>query len=373
MKGSYVEREKVFNMTWKWFGTAAMVLVLMLASWAIAPGEEKESSFFASSLHQTGEGMRYWYEEQGGFMEVTKIPYNDLGCKSCHVKTCDSCHAVEEGGKKAFSREKARSMETCYPCHGREAKAFKVDTERETLDVHIDAGMVCVDCHSAEDIHGDGTPYQSMRVPGAVDASCETCHTGEGADAPAFDPTTRSHKRHGKSHDCAACHVRSTMACYNCHFDSALKEGKKGNFLPMKSWLLLINYEGKVTSGSAMTLVYQDKPFIAYVPYYTHSIMSPGRACPDCHSNEAVKLIKEGKKVPVVAWKDGEAVPWEGVVPVAPDSLDWIFLNKLADGKWVPIESGEAPKVQFAGYGSPLTEKQLKKLSLKMKAKQRRE
>ncbi len=363
-------RGKVRIKPWKRFGTVAMVLVLMLASWAMAPGEEIESSFFESSLHRTGEGMRYWYEEQGGFMEVTKIPYKDLSCKSCHVKTCDQCHAVEEGGKKAFSREKPRSMETCYPCHGREAKTFRVDTKNETLDVHIDAGMVCVDCHSAEDIHGDGTSYPSMRAPGAVDASCETCHTEESTDAPAFDPmNNRAHKKHRKNLDCAACHVRSTMACYNCHFDSALKEGKKGNFLPMKSWLLLINYEGKVTSGSAMALVYQDKPFIAYVPYYTHSIMSPGRACQDCHGNEAVKLIKAGKKVPVVAWKDGKAAPWEGVVPVAPDSLDWTFLDKVADGQWVPIEDCEAPKTQFAGYGSPLTEKQLKKLYIKMKAK----
>jgi len=353
---------------WKWLGTVAVVTVLMLASWAMAPGEEGESSFFDKSLHHTGEGMRYWYEEQGGFMEVTNIPYSELSCKNCHVKTCDQCHAVKEGGKAAFSAEKARTMETCFACHGREAVTFKFDRESESLDVHIEAGMVCFGCHSAEDIHGDGTPYQSMRSSGAVDASCENCHTEEGADAPAFDPMTRAHKKHKKNLDCAACHVKSTMACYNCHFDSAIKEGKKGNFLPMKSWLLLINYEGKVTSGTAMSLVYQDKKFIAYVPYYTHSIMSPGRACQDCHDNEAVKLIKDGKQVPVVSWEDGKAVPWEGVVPVAPDNLDWVFLNKK-EGQWVPIESGGAPKVQFAGYGTPLTEKQLKKLSLKMKTK----
>jgi hypothetical protein len=39
----------------------------------------------SKSLHYTGEGMRYWYEEPGGFMDVTRIPYNELDCSSCHV------------------------------------------------------------------------------------------------------------------------------------------------------------------------------------------------------------------------------------------------------------------------------------------------
>lgn len=38
-------------------------------------------SFFTKSLHFTGEGMRYWYEEAGGFMRITGIPYRDLDCK----------------------------------------------------------------------------------------------------------------------------------------------------------------------------------------------------------------------------------------------------------------------------------------------------
>ena len=362
-----MKRQKRLIKAWKGFGPAIVVIALVLASWTMASGGEEEASFFDKSLHHTGEGMRYWYEEQGGFMDLTNIPYKDLGCKHCHVQTCDQCHAVKAGEKMAFSTDKAREMDTCLPCHGREGATFKLDRQTESLDVHIDAGMVCVGCHSAGDMHGDGTPYRSMRAPGAVEASCESCHENEGGDAPAFDPTTRSHKKHKKNLDCAACHVRSTMACYNCHFDSALREGKKkGNFLPMKSWLLLINHEDKVTSASAMSLVYQNKTFIAYVPYYTHSIMSPGRTCADCHDNEAVKLIKAGQKVPVVAWKDGKAVPWEGVVPVAPDNLEWVFLNKVAEGQWVPIEGDEPPKVQFAVHGEPLTEKQLKKLFMKM-------
>jgi hypothetical protein len=48
-------------------------------------------------------------------------------------------------------------------------------------------------------------------------------------------------------------------------------------------------------------------------------------------------------------------------VPVIDGKLDWIFLNKTEKG-WEPVSSDEDPLVQFAAYGSPLTEKQFQKL-----------
>jgi hypothetical protein len=153
------------------------------------------------------------------------------------------------------------------------------------------------------------------------------------------------------------------MACYNCHFDRFLKTGtKKGNFVSMKDWLLLINYEGKVTSGSAMTLVYKNKKFIAYVPYFTHSVSSEGRPCKDCHLNQAVIKMQKGEKVPVVDFKKGKIVTWKGVVPVVQGKLEWAFLNKTEKG-WQPVPSKEDPMVQFAAYGTPLTEEQFNNMA----------
>ena len=57
--------------------------------WAGDQSGDHLPSFFQKSLHATGEGMRYWYEEQGGFMAVTKIRYAQLSCKNCHVQSCD--------------------------------------------------------------------------------------------------------------------------------------------------------------------------------------------------------------------------------------------------------------------------------------------
>jgi hypothetical protein len=130
----------------------------------------------------------------------------------------------------------------------------------------------------------------------------------------------------------------------------------------MKSWLLLINYEGRVTSGSAMTLVYQNKKFIAYVPYFTHSVAAEGRDCDECHQNSAVLKIQKGENVPVVDFQNGRVTPWEGVVPVIEGKLDWVFLNRTEEG-WEPVSAEAAPMVQFAAFGSPLTESQFRELT----------
>ena len=314
------------------------------------------SSFFCKSLHYTGKGMRSWYED--GFMKITGIPYKNLGCKKCHAKSCDRCHAVEKEGKMAFSTQKARSSENCLACHARIKSSIKFDQKMKTPDVHLSAGISCIDCHSADEIHGDGTTYRSMRQPGAVTTSCEKCHKEDG-EAP-FEAKMKAHRIHrGKLH-CEACHVKSNMTCYNCHFSHFL-ETKKKKAIPMKSFVMLINYQGKVTAGNVMAIVYKERKFIAYVPNFTHSITAEGRRCGDCHNNRAIQLIKKGKRVPVVSFKNGKIVPWKGAVPAVPDKLQWTFFDWKGN-KWIPLKTKERELVQFAAFGEPLTTKQLKKL-----------
>ena len=355
----------------KIFTCIAAISALLLPGISLLAGSTVESnqpcltSFFTKSLHFTGEGMRRWYEEEGGFMEITKIPYDQLDCKTCHLKSCDQCHAKKKGAKLVFSPRKARDINTCLPCHSREGLTFRFDGEREHLDVHLAAGMVCADCHWRYDVHGDGRSRPSMRHPKGVRARCETCHVQQETESPEFDSSTVSHRVHGDKLDCAACHVRDTTACYNCHFDSFLETGtRKGNFFPMKDWLLLINSEGKVTSGSAMTLVYKNKKFIAYVPYFTHSVSSEGRPCNDCHMNQAVVKMQKGQKVTVVDFNKGKVVTWKGVVPVVQGKLEWAFLNRTEEG-WEPVPTKGDPLVQFAAYGTPLTEEQFNKMAEK--------
>jgi hypothetical protein len=228
--------------------------------------------------------------------------------------------------------------------------------------------MNCADCHTSAEVHGDGNAYVSMRKPGVMETACMNCHES-GGKAPKFDAALKPHKKHADDLACNACHVENTMSCYNCHFDEFLKTGSRaGNFIKSKESLLLVNYNGKVTSGIGMSITAKGKRFVAYAPYFTHSVMKKGRKCEACHRNEAVMRMKEGKSVPILAWEDGKVVPWKGVIPLVKGKISWVFLDK-AEGKWVPLEGEGEVLEQYTAYAEPLTDKQLRKLGLKAKSK----
>ncbi len=355
-----------------WIGLVfVLAAALMMGGNLLTAGSQPENSFFEKSLHHSGEGMRYWYEKADGFMQLTGVPYNELGCKNCHIKTCDSCHAEEKDGTMTFSTDKARKTETCLPCHGREKLSMKFDKKAGADDVHFAADMTCADCHEGEDVHGNGNEYSSMRQEGALNAKCENCHTAESDKAPAISMDIKAHKKHSQSHHCSACHVQSTMACLNCHFGEFLAtKKKKGNYIPTKDWLLLINYEGKVASATAMTFVHKkmDKanakgePFVVYAPYFTHSVSEKGRDCDSCHGTEAVKTMNNGTQMRMSTYKDGKLTCVNGVVPVVPNLLKWEYLDKK-DGEWVVMPVKGEVKSQMACYGTMITKEQLKKLA----------
>jgi hypothetical protein len=87
-----------------------------------------------------------------------------------------------------------------------------------------------------------------------------------------------------------------------------------------------------------------------------------GRICNDCHQNEAVRKIQNGEKVPVVSFNNGKVETWKRAVPVVKGKLDCVFLNRTENG-WEVVPSNEDPKVQFAAYGTPLSEAQFQKLA----------
>ncbi|MHA1569484.1 MAG: hypothetical protein ACTSXZ_08430 [Alphaproteobacteria bacterium] len=341
-----------------------LVLTIALYAWLAYSEEQAQPlGFFSNSLHHTGEGMRYWYEAEDGFMAITKKPYQELGCKNCHAKNCDVCHAQETENGMAYSTEIARKTETCLKCHAREGGTFKLDRARGTLGVHIAANMACIDCHSAREVHGDGTFYHSMRNPKAKDAKCTNCHTGESTEYAAI-PDTASHQVHGDKVHCNACHVQAMMNCYNCHFGEFARTGHKPTSFPGKNkeWLLLINYQGQVTSASMQTLVgYENEPFIIYTPYYTHSIMREGRKCKDCHGSEAVVAIANGQSFHPASFENGQLSFYQGVIPTVPELLEWIWMEKV-DGEWRTFEPDREPLIQMGLFGTAITPEQLEKL-----------
>lgn len=282
---------------------------------------------FPSSLHSTRFGKEWWYSaENGGFENLTNIPIDQLGCKECHGPTdangnaypdpypgasCADCHQTD------FSVE----QDQCYGCHGRqqtEAKALGLP------DVHRAAGMVCWDCHSTEDIHGDGTEYNSMLEAGAVDADCENCHGDNGMPLPAahagYDP-------HNGAVHCSACHTTTVITCYNCHFESQVDSHIKRAKQPLSGFVMLVNREkdGKVYPASFQSVSYEGKAFVAFGPYSAHTITREGRTCDDCHnsndSNEAITQYNETGKIQFASWDDAtKTLSWtKGIIPIPED------------------------------------------------------
>lgn len=327
--------------------------------------EKGKEVCFATSLHHTTRGMGHWYDAKDGFSAVTGVPYKELGCKNCHAASCNDCHLAKTEEGYVYSLEGARDSSTCLKCHAREKATIKMDEARGIESVHM-SGMECADCHSAREIHGDGNCYESMRAPGAMDTKCTNCHTAESEDYPQI-PETRSHTVHKGNLECTACHVSNTMTCYNCHFGELKKTGKKSESFAgkAKDFLLLVKYNGKVTSGTLQTLVGVDNyPFVTYVPYFTHSVTNQGRKCEQCHATNAASTLAKGERYAPANSQNGKLTFKQGVIPLVPQLLDWPFLEKK-DGKWAEIKTDEEPLIQLGVYAEPFSKRDLEKMSQK--------
>lgn len=299
------------------------------------------------SLHGTTAGMAYFYSaEQGGFETLTGVPYEELACKNCHVGEvdgqveCNKCHITQSVD--------APPQFKCIACHGRqnfEIMARKPDGSPGMTDVHYAKGMQCVNCHSMEQLHGDGEEYNSLHE--TVNVECSNCHT-EVAD-------NQAHQVHGENMDCAACHVRNVINCVNCHFETELEEDRKVANTRYFNWRFLVKRasDGKITTGIIMSMVFEDKSFVAAAPFYGHTIgvPDPETICAECHQNANVAAYNETGKIQIQKWNEAEG-KFEfatGVIPFPPDyqdAFDMDFVTRDGDSwnetssNWTFLKSG---------------------------------
>ncbi len=110
------------------------------------------------------------------------------GCAACHVAyTKESRYEgndptidkKERGHMQRHRMTALPGMTTCTTCHRgleteRDGNTPPHPTEPPVRDVHVEAGMECIDCHTSSDVMGDGTVYS--RQYEAVEIECETCH-----------------------------------------------------------------------------------------------------------------------------------------------------------------------------------------------------
>ncbi len=117
-----------------------------------------------------------------------------------------------------FDIRREAPKQRCYFCHSnvdvRDGKTEKWFTDE---DVHLAAGLVCVDCHrnglDHNIIRGYGTESNNSTNPLAANASCEGCHAGKDVNKPTagrFAAPTLRHAGiptvHFDKLTCTACH-----------------------------------------------------------------------------------------------------------------------------------------------------------------------
>lgn len=334
---------------------------------------------FGTSLHATRQGKATFYSAaNGGFEALSNVPIATLGCQKCHPDTlpngtavdpatytpsCNDCHIVP-GDEPTIG--------VCLKCHGRmqtEMMAFNLkDVHRDTL------GFKCSDCHSTGDIHGDGTAYNSMFEPGAMDVDCINCHTQL--------PSNPEHNQHSGDIHCATCHMQTVVACYNCHFNSMTQAHIKRAYTKIRNFMLIGTRakDNKIFPASFQSLYYhtpdgKDTTFYTIAPYFSHSITRHGRTCSDCHDNANVQAYNTNGELWIAQWDNSQGAlnVSSGVLPIPPDwqtslKLDFLDYTGVIDtsytnpSAWTFIKSG-ADVTQNMGYILPLTAEQMNKLS----------
>ena len=264
--------------------------------------------------------------------------YRSSGCSACHVLYADD--GLSHSGDSTIPKDEPGHpirhemttkipAEQCVHCHNRGGRTgvsylgmmesdgygtpFTSDgTKQPKLhgknynhlqkDVHFESGMGCIDCHTVNDVHGDGNIYSKREQ--AVEIECEDCH-GDTENYSTLktsrgNPITNLEKRndqvvlkskfdgrlhnvtqiralaerdlmpaamnidgHMKNLERYACHAEWVSQCYGCHAKMDMR--KKGydwvdesadatygwsesrSYLRWETPVLGINSEGKVS------------------------------------------------------------------------------------------------------------------------------
>ena len=87
------------------------------------------------------------------------VSVNDINYSGIPVESCATCH--NSGKSIGYSYEGVMQMDSKRFLHMKE-------------DIHYEKGMLCQDCHTSNDMHGDG--FLSGASQAAVEIECQDCH-----------------------------------------------------------------------------------------------------------------------------------------------------------------------------------------------------
>jgi hypothetical protein len=338
---------------------------------------------FSTSLHSTRNGKPFWYDaSNGGFETLTGVPIDGLGCVQCHGATdadgnsyptdytpaCIDCHAT---GTTTTSQAR------CLSCHSREGAIINLGIS----DVHRTAGFTCMSCHTSNDVHGNGTEYNSMFESGAIAADCSNtgCH---GGSDPHANLSSNPDPHNGKIH-CASCHASTNLACYNCHFESQVETHLKRAQRQITGFIILVNRtkDNKVHPATFQSVSYQGKTWIAMGPSVAHTITRDNaRICTDCHENfggsiPAITEYNTDGTMKFATWNSSDStLSWmQGIVPLPLDylrsfKLDYITYDGSTSDPVAPSKNWSFVSDHSDGFqllaATPLSKYQMAKLGI---------
>jgi len=315
------------------------------------------------------------------------------GCTACHFIK-DPTLSPEEAKKIHPLIIKKIPVENCVRCHNRSGRigiSYTGVYESENYgtpyqngrmsekrlpgdrfyldlpaDIHYQRGMACIDCHTRNEIMGDGTNYAHYEEQ--LEISCATCHVSAGQSAAGLVPgQTRkneklnnvnregdswllnnkiSDKKHPlkppkagvcdfaghKRVGCEACHSLWVPQCYGCHVKRDMTETHldKLTLTETPGWWnegrSYLRYERPmlamwdeevviVTPGcqDVVTLIDQkgkpDRQFnsLTMAAINPHTTQAGGRSCTDCHLSPKVLGLGEG-----TVWRENGAWHFAG-------------------------------------------------------------
>jgi len=315
------------------------------------------------SRPQAPEAVRPWESfARFGFGRKIKQPH-PLISRKVPMENCIRCHNRSgRVGTSYIGVYEDENYGTPYEGGGLSRKMLPGDRFYRELppDIHHRQGMSCIDCHTRNEVMGDGKRYAHYEE--ALEISCTLCHSQDGPGLTrkkkelnnitqdAEGRPVLAAKLTGKKHplnppkkevcdyaghkrlSCEACHSGWIPQCYGCHVKRDMRDthldklsGKEtpGWWEEGRSWLryerpmlavwadrivtvtpgcqdivTLIDEQGKTEAFNSLTMA----------PLKPHTTQKVGRPCADCHMDTKTMGLGEG-----TAWKDKGQWHFRGV------------------------------------------------------------